>query len=127
MVSDPFLDGNCRASPSPGNEKGITMSTKTQTQAPARRVSDIAPSMGELTRMEALQEQDLTLLDAIPQTTQFGEGFLLKVVDAKGMPHNVLTSAVVVCRQIGDLIASGEPLEGLVVRFVKQGRCWVIQ
>jgi hypothetical protein len=92
-----------------------------------RRLSDIAPSGGNYTRMEDIQERDLRLVDFVPQETHYGPGFLLTLVDdATNDAYEVLTSAQVVCKQLQKIRSQDDPFESLLVSFVKQGRAWVI-
>ena len=100
--------------------------TKTVTSTP-RRLSEIAPAGGSLTPMADLQGRDLRLIEAVERETEYGRGYLMTVVDVEsGEAHEVLSSAVVVVKQIDQAKQSGDPFEDLLVRFEKAGRCWVI-
>lgn len=98
------------------------MATKTMP-----RLSDLAPAGGELTRMEDIQDRDLRLISAEPTETQFGRGYRMTLIDdAGGEAHEVLSSAVVVVKQL-DKALENDPFAEMIVRFVKLGRCWTIQ
>lgn len=91
-----------------------------------KRVSDVAPSGGELTRMEDIQDRDLILLCAEQTETQYGRGYRLTLTsmdETEGF--EVLTNAVVVVKQLDKALAD-DPFASFVVNFHKQGRCWVI-
>lgn len=92
-----------------------------------RRLAEIAPAGGDLTPMEELQGRDLLLKGLDNTETQFGDGFFLHLEDpATGETFECLTSAVVVVKQLNKLQEAGDPFEDLLVRFEKQGRCWII-
>ena len=99
------------------------MATKTVSHV---RLSDIAPSGGNLTKMEDIADRDLRLFDYQPETTQFGEGYRLRLADLKTEEQfEVLTSAVVVCKQLTKM-KEADPFAEPVVCFTKKGRFWVI-
>lgn len=96
-----------------------------KTTAPVR-LSTVSPATGDLTAMEDIKGRDLLLTDAEPRTTEFGEGFLLTLNDpSSGEEFKVLTSAVVVTRQIREATTE-DPFTPFLVNFQKSGRCWII-
>ena len=100
--------------------------TKTVTSTP-RRLSEIAPAGGSLTPMAELQGRDLRLIEAVERETEYGRGYLMTVVDVEsGEAHEVLSSAVVVVKQLDQAKASGDPFAEFLIRFEKAGRCWII-
>lgn len=102
------------------------MATKTAT--PARRLAEFAPAGGELTSMEELQGRDLRLVSAEPRDTQYGRGYLMALVDPKtDEAFECLSSAVVIVKQLDQFTSGDDVFEQPIVRFAKQGRCWIIE
>ena len=103
--------------------------TKTVTSTP-RRLSEIAPAGGSLTPMADLEGRDLRLIEARARQTEYGRGYLMTVVDVEsGEAHEVLSSAVVVVKQLDQVRNTphdGDPFAEFLIRFEKAGRCWII-
>jgi hypothetical protein len=101
--------------------------TQTKTATPTR-LSELAPSGGSLTPMEDIKEKDLILLAAEPCETQFGNGYRLTLTEKiGGEEFEVLTSAVVVCKQLDKALEANAFCLPMIVCFTKQGRAWIIQ
>jgi hypothetical protein len=90
------------------------------------RLSDVAPAGGELTAMADIEQKDLLLEGAEETETQFGRGYRLTLKEVDGSDvYEVLTNAVVVVKQIDQAFAMNCKFPHLV-RFQKQGKCWII-
>jgi hypothetical protein len=104
------------------------MATKTVSRPAVRRLAEIAPAGGELTAMETIQDRDLKLVSADERETQYGRGYLMCLIDPEtDEAFECLSSAVVIVKQLDAFKASGDPFEDVIVRFVKQGRCWIME
>lgn len=92
------------------------------------RLSAIAPPGGALTAMEDIKERDLILLVAEPTETKYGNGYRLTLTETTSDPetYEVLTSAVVVCKQLDKALEANAFCLPMVVRFEKQGQAWII-
>ncbi len=94
-----------------------------------KRATDIV-KFGSLTKMEDLQGVDV-LLKSITQTnTDFGPAARIVCEDAQGEEHTLLTSGVAIYPKLLELAvqeAQGEIEFPLIVRFVKNGRAWMIE
>lgn len=95
-------------------------------QAMHARLSDHAPAGGNFTRMQDVADTDLLLHKATPVPTQYGPGYILTLSDLSGGDtFDLLTSGVVVVRQLDQMIESDCTLPCLV-NFTKSGRAWII-
>src|SRR5207245_4975443 len=86
-----------------------------------KRLSDVAPATN-YTPMEQVSNRDLLLTSAIPSETNFGPGYKLTVKELDtDEEHTLLTSAMVVCKQLDKALQAEGPFEDFVVKFEKAG------
>lgn len=105
------------------------MATKTPfaDQTMHARLSDHAPAGGNFTKMEDIADTDLLLHKATPVPTQYGDGYILTLSDLEGSDtFEVITSGVVVVRQLDQMIEGGQCKFPCLVNFTKSGRAWII-
>jgi len=93
-----------------------------------KRLSSVAPA-SDLTPLDDLAERDLLLKEMTPATSsRFGperEGFkvVLEEMDHSNF-YETMVFGQVTARQLAKIDPADLPM---VVRFVKSGRCWVIE
>lgn len=83
-----------------------------------------------LTKMEDIAGQDVALLSVFPTKTQLGPAARIECMKRDGERVTLLTGGVAIYTKLLELEAlrsSGQIQFPVLVKFVKQGRTWIIE
>ena len=90
------------------------------------RLSSFSPA-GDLTPMEDISGVDLLLTHLLEQTTEYGPGYKMSLINQDTQDEYIcLSSAKVIYSQLYTFVSNGGMLP-ILVRFAKKGRCWIIE
>jgi|KBSSwiStaDraftv2_1062776.scaffolds.fasta_scaffold342786_3 hypothetical protein len=96
--------------------------------ANVKRATDFV-KVPELTKMEAIADQDVLLHTVTPITTDLGAAVRLEVETEDEAKHTLITGGQVIYTKLLELAAmnaAGQIEFPVVVCFTKQGRAWTI-
>lgn len=129
--TDPFADdpgSTPEGEHRPMAQKGGQTDQKAGQTAP--RLAEVAPRGDLPTPMADLEGKDLHLCAVDECETRYGPAFRLRCLDPyEGEEHIVITSGVALRDQLkqAQALLAQEGILYVLVRFVKEGRCWVIE